>query len=345
MKRLLVLGASGVMGRRIVALAQRLLPGATVLSASRRPRPDMRSVDVQDLNTLRPALRDVDAVINTVGPFVYDPAPLLTACAEAGCDYVDLAETPEFIERVEGLAQGCIRVLSGCSTVPGLAEVLAQGWAGREDVCRVRVFLSMGSRNPASAVLLASLLRPLGGRAPDGTRYFGRLGRKRLRRLPARLYGRYPSSFDGRGMCIGGRTVPATFYAGMDRDWLDYGLWCAGWVVPYLSGGLLSSLCRLAQPFLPLVNAQGTFIGVLSLDAIDGLGQRVGEVEVRAQREGLNVPALPSVWAVRRLFAPEPLPRTGALRLDSLIGARQAADWLRQEGYHVSGMEGGEDVS
>jgi hypothetical protein len=338
MKQLLVLGATGVMGRRIVALARRLIPDVNVCQASHRPRPDTRVADVHDADSLRPALRDVGAVINSVGPFDYDPAPLLTACAEAGCDYVDIAETPEFIDRVEKLAPKSIRVLSGCSTVPGLVEVLAQHWAGRDDVTRVRVFLGMGSANPVSPVLMYSLLRPLGRRAPDGERYYGRLLRKRLRRLPARAYGRYPSPFDGQGLRVGARTVPTTFYAGMDRVELGAALWCMARVLPILSDRKLALLCRLAQPVLPLVRRLGTPVGVLSVEAL-GSGERpIGEIEVRAYREGLNVPSLPAVWAARRLLGPEPLPHGGALRLDALFTSRQVADWLRQEAYRVSGI-------
>jgi hypothetical protein len=338
MKTLLVLGATGVMGRRIVALARRLLPGVRVLRASHRPRPDTRSVDVHNPHSLRPALRDVNAVVNAVGPFEYDPEPLLAACMEAACDYVDIAETPLFIGWVEELARGPTRVVSGCSTVPGLVQVLAQHWAERDAVRQVRVFLGMGSRNPASSALIFSLLRPLGRKTPEGGYYFESLVRKRLCGLPARLYGRYPSAFDRQGMRIGGRTVPATFHAGMDRVWLSRTLWCAARVLPALSDDRLSFLCRLAQPAMPVVGALGTPVGVLSVEALDERGRTVDEIEVRARRNGLNIPALPAVWAVRRLLAPEPLPRAGALRLDELLSTGQAVDWLRAEGYHVSGI-------
>jgi hypothetical protein len=343
MKTLLVLGATGVMGRRIVALARRLLPGVHVLRASHRPRPDTRSVDIHHPDSLRPALRDVNLVINAVGPFEYDPEPLLAACAEAGCDYVDIAETPLFIGWVEELARGPIRVVSGCSTVPGLVEVLAQHWAVRDEVSGVRVFLGMGSRNPASAALLYSLVRPLGRQAPEGGHYFESLIRRPLPGLPPRLYGKYPSAFDRHGMRIGSRTVPAVFHAGMDREWLSRVLWCAARVVPALSDARLAFLCRLAQPAMPVVGALGTPVGVLSIEALDRQGRIVDEIEVRARRNGLNVPSLPAIWAARRLLAPEPLPRTGALRLAELLTPEQVVHGLREEGYNVYTIEKPED--
>src|SRR5918998_3205219 len=108
MKTLLVLGASGEMGRRVVRLARSLLPGVRVVEASRRPDPgdpDRRRVDIHDHGSLRRALEDVDAVINAVGPFDYDPTSAVTACIESGCHYVDLAETAGFIDAVESVTR------------------------------------------------------------------------------------------------------------------------------------------------------------------------------------------------------------------------------------------------
>jgi hypothetical protein len=162
--------------------------------------------------------------------------------------------------------------------------------------------------------------------------------RKRLRGLPARLYGRFPSPFDADGIRIGGRALPATFFAGFDRAGAVYPLWCAARLVPHLPCEWLSSLCRLAQPVMPWVQALGTLVGVLSVEALDGEGRLLAEVEVRAPREGLNVPALPSVWAARRLLA-EGAP-SGPLRLEQLVTPLEAAGWLRAEGYRVAGVDG-----
>jgi hypothetical protein len=85
------------------------------------------------------------------------------------------------------------------------------------------------------------------------------------------------------------------------------------------------------------VRRLGTKVGVLSVEAHDGRGRLVEEVEVRAAEEGLNVPALPSVWAVRRLLDDaDPVRPSGPLRLDQLFGPEDAIAWLRQEGYTVT---------
>jgi hypothetical protein len=343
METLLVLGATGGMGRRIVTLARRLLPGVRVLQGARgaaaKTDACLCRVDIHNPGSLRRALAGAQVVINAVGPFEYDPAPLLRGCAEAGCHYADLAETPAFLAAVERLAgQFPIAVVSGCSTVPGLVQVFAQHWSGRDDVRRVRVLLGMGTRNPVTPTLLYSLLRPLGSRAADGSRYFSRLVRKRLRGLPPRYYGRFPSPFDTAGIHIAGRAVPATFHAGLDRAAAVHVLWLAARLVPHLQRETLAWLCRAAQPVMPLVQALGTPVGVLSVEARDGGGRLVAEVEVRALREALNVPALPAVWAARGLLAQQPA--TGPVRLEQLVSPQEAAEWLRADGYQVTGVGG-----
>jgi hypothetical protein len=342
--QLLVLGATGIMGMRIVALARRLLPGVAVLRGWRHARPDRepdaRAVDLHNPASLRAALAGVAAVINAVGPFDYDPAPIVRTCLEAGCHYVDIAETPEFLDRVEEAAaqagSRCTHAVSGCSTVPGLVRVLVQSWADRTDLRAVRVFLGMGSRNPVSPVLLYSLLQPLGRPAPDGTRYFGRLRRKRLHGLPDRLYGRYPSPFDRHGLRVGDRVLPAIFHAGLDRACLVRLLGAAARLVPHLSREQLRLLTRAARPVLPLVQALGTPVGILSVEGLDANGRVAAEMEVRASREGLTVPSLPAVWAVRRLFEPRPVPATISLGLEQLIAPHEAMAWLRQDGCTVT---------
>jgi hypothetical protein len=219
--------------------------------------------------------------------------------------------------------------------MPGLVQLLAQHWSGRAEVRRLRILLGMGTRNPVTPTLLYSLLMPLGSRAPNGSRYFGRLSRKRLRGLPPRYYGRFPSPFDATGVRMGERVVPATFHAGMDRAAAVYVLWLAARLVPNLPRGALAWLCGRAQPFMPLVQALGTPVGVLSIEAFDGDGRLVAEQEVRALREALNVPALPSVWAAQRLLTGNPL--TGVVHLEQLLTPQETAERLRAEGYLVTG--------
>jgi short subunit dehydrogenase-like uncharacterized protein len=49
-----------------------------------------RPLSFDDPRTVRDALRDVDLVLNTAGPFVHTAAPLAEACLDAGVHYLDI---------------------------------------------------------------------------------------------------------------------------------------------------------------------------------------------------------------------------------------------------------------
>src|SRR4051794_7348999 len=88
MPQVLLLGANGGMGRRIAALWGSQESGAPLRLGLRR-REAMEDVGagapvviarLEEPASLRGALSDVAVVINAMGPYAYDPAPLLDAC-------------------------------------------------------------------------------------------------------------------------------------------------------------------------------------------------------------------------------------------------------------------------
>jgi short subunit dehydrogenase-like uncharacterized protein len=102
MTRIVVLGASGAMGRLIAREATRR--GLHVILAGRRanelvdlastlPSGQSRAaiVDVGNTATLEPVIAQADAVLNTVGPFTRFAEPIVAACLRAATPYVDLA--------------------------------------------------------------------------------------------------------------------------------------------------------------------------------------------------------------------------------------------------------------
>lgn len=54
--------------------------------------------DSGDPEALRALAESTRVVISTVGPYLHRGEPLVAACAEAGCDYVDLTGEPEFVD-------------------------------------------------------------------------------------------------------------------------------------------------------------------------------------------------------------------------------------------------------
>jgi hypothetical protein len=353
-KTLLVLGATGTMGRRVVALARQTLPGVEVRALSRSgggvPGATALELDLGDAGALGQAVAGTDLVVNAVGPYTYDPAPLVAACVAACAHYTDLAEAPEFVAAVAraaeraGAASRGVVVVPGASTVPGLVQLLASAWAEREDVAAITAWLSLGSRNPVGLGLLLGLLRPLGRPSPEAGSYFAstrtRVGPEGR---PLR-YGRYPTGFaEDRVRLHHGaedeRRVPLRFFVGFDRALLVRGLAAAAPALARLSDAALRRLARVALPAARAWAPFGTPRGSLVLEARDELGEVTQVIEVVAEREGLDIPAAPPVWIARRLQE-DPPARAGCLALDEVVPLAAAAAWLREAGYEVRGVPG-----
>ncbi len=102
--RVLALGGSGGMGRFAVRTAVEMDSIESVVVADLNaevaetfarevgPKAQGLGVDVTDTEALRKAMQDVDAVINTVGPFFKFGPPVLRMAIECGCHYLDICD-------------------------------------------------------------------------------------------------------------------------------------------------------------------------------------------------------------------------------------------------------------
>ncbi|HEX2486170.1 MAG TPA: saccharopine dehydrogenase NADP-binding domain-containing protein, partial [Myxococcota bacterium] len=283
----LVLGARGALGSRVARQLRAGLAGARVLVASRAGEaalgPGARRADVRDEASLARALDGVELVVNAVGPYAYDPAPIVRACLAARAAYVDLAEEPAFTAALyRAVAAGADAAdavfVPGCSTVPGLVEVVAQAFAPLAGLACVDAWLSLGSANPASAGLLAGLLHPLGRPAPDGEVWFGRVVAHEVagRRL---AFGRYPSGLPRERLRVGARELPLRFHAGFDRALLTRALRLAAPALARLPSSSAPALARALAPAARVARLVGTPRGALLVEARDTAGRRLGGVE------------------------------------------------------------------
>jgi len=340
----LVVGATGELGQRICRLLRRWTPSVRVVGANRSGRGHsdfpVRRVDVRDERSLAPALRDVALVVNAVGPYLYDPAPLVRACVRARVHLADLADDLAWFGAMADAASRCgaasagVAILPGCSTVPGLVSLLAQRWAARSDVAELSALLSMGSANPPSHGLLAGLLAPLGRRAPGGGRWFTQLVSVETRDGRRLLAGNWPAPVPRAGLRLGARRVPLRFYAGFDRRTLTRALRLAAPVLGRLPSAWVPGLAAALLPFARVLRRLGTPQGVLLLRAHDRAGAERDRVEVCALANGLDIPAAPMVWLVECLLAGG-LARGGLLGLEDVVTPASAIGWLREAGYEV----------
>jgi hypothetical protein len=328
--QVLVLGATGELGARVVRLLGLLAPHVPCVRASRRGRGGTVALDVS-----RPPpaglLGAGDVVIDVVGPYEHDPSAWVQACVAAQAHFVDLSERPEFIERVAraGEHSPCA-VLSGCSTVPALAASLLGAMVAsappRDPTAWVEVLLSMGSRNRPSRGLLYSLLRPLGRALPEdpAARAFRSLTSRNLTSGVRRRYGRFPCPDLGLG-------CPVRFWSGFDRGALVWALSAVSWLTPWVPSSVLLALAGPLARVAALSSFVGGEAGSLRLERHRHEGPPE-VMEIHAARHGLDVPALPGVWAAARLVGHA---ASSARRLEEVISARQQQEALEASGYEV----------
>jgi hypothetical protein len=336
----LVVGATGEMGRRICRLLGRWTPDARVIRASRSAE---RAVDITDEASVARALEGVLLLVNAVGPYAYDPGPAIRACVRAGVHYADLADDEAWFEAVGAAASESdaaaagVAVVPGCSTVPGLVSVLASRWAERDEVASLAAYLSMGSANPPSRGLLAGLLAPLGRPRPDGGRWFTALTEVAISDGRRLRFGAWPAPVPKGGVALGARRVPLRFHAGFDRAWITGTLRLAAPLLGRLPTRRIPTLAALALPLVQLARPFGTPRGVLLLRAEDRAGAELDRVELVAEAGGLDVPAAPVVWLVQRLLATG-IEGGGVRSLADVVTRADAATWLGEAGYELRGL-------
>lgn len=356
MQRVLILGATGGMGRRVAHLLRSECPSVALRLGARRTEAVKRAfrsstgakdsshqevvcVHREDGGSLQAALTGVRVVINAIGPYDYAPSSLLDACEAAGVQCVDLASEPDYLAAVSDW--GCrsersIATCPGASTIPGLVELTAARLAARVlgTPDRLEVYLSLGSAHRLTRGLLTSLTLPLGLPLPsnDGNRAFRTLRRHPMPELGKRWFGHYPSPFDAQGVPMGERTVAGRLWVGLDRPWLVLMLRAASYFRPHISDVSWKRLMRAVHPVAGLASYCGTQPGGLRIEVMDAVGRLLGSVSYLAHREGMNVPALPAVWAARALLKET---RPGVRSLTELIGFDEAAASLRSHGFVI----------
>jgi hypothetical protein len=337
------------MGQRIARLWGSFLPELPLRLGTRRARPlagtrpspagDYVTASIEDPDGLPMALADAVLVVNAVGPYEYDPAPVLRACADAGAHYVDLASETQFYAAVRTWAEAPdtrIGVSPGACTVPGLIEVAATALADKlgSSPAAFDAFLSLGSANPLTTGLLASLTQPLGlPLVAGGAKAYRELRWRSIRGLGSRLFGRYPAPFDASGIPAAGRVLPGRFWFGLDRVWIVHALRAGSYLRPRFSTCAWLRLCGWVRRAGALARLAGGAAGGLRVEALDADGAVLAAAEVFAPTEGLNVPALLPVLAAQAMVRS---PRRGYAPLRELVTYEEVTRALGLSGCEVA---------
>jgi saccharopine dehydrogenase-like NADP-dependent oxidoreductase len=138
--RVLALGGSGGMGRFAVRAAV-TIPGvdsivvadlqassAQAFAATLPGKATGIGLDVMDSSALRAAMREVDVVLNTTGPFFKLAVPILQTAIESGCHYLDICDdwepTLEMFAMDAAAREAGITAVIGLGASPGLSNLL-----------------------------------------------------------------------------------------------------------------------------------------------------------------------------------------------------------------------------
>ncbi|MDQ3940558.1 MAG: saccharopine dehydrogenase NADP-binding domain-containing protein [Actinomycetota bacterium] len=140
--KVLVLGASGVMGRRAAAELARAAEVTSLVLSARDARAEQLAeilggikenishlqLDVTDRPALQAAMRNVDVVVSCAGPFYLHEVDCVRAAIDTATHYVSLCDDHVVIDRVvaqDAAARDAgITVVSGCGVSPGITNFL-----------------------------------------------------------------------------------------------------------------------------------------------------------------------------------------------------------------------------
>ncbi|RZC51300.1 hypothetical protein C5167_019725 [Papaver somniferum] len=182
---LVILGASGFTGKYVVKEALKYLhnsisptsPLKTIALAGRNPAKLEEALkwalsnyhhgfentsssiliikaDVSDPSSLRDLCSKTKLILNCVGPFSLYGEPVVSACIEVGCDYLDVCGEPEFMERMEAInhhkaVENGSLVISACAFQSAIAEMVlmfhSQQWLSPAVPNQVEVYMSVES--------------------------------------------------------------------------------------------------------------------------------------------------------------------------------------------------------
>jgi saccharopine dehydrogenase-like NADP-dependent oxidoreductase len=351
-RRVVVLGATGVFGSRIAARLAHDARFELVLAGRREASLDALRTALGDARLRVHALDtaaadfsralgalDPHLVIHTAGPFQGQDYRVAEACIDVGSDYVDLADGRDFVcgfSRLDERARRAGRLLvSGASSVPALSSAAVDALLPKfGSIDAIEHAINPGNRTPRGDATVASILgycgRPIrlwrDGRWAvahgwmDSRRQWFPFGRRRvgvcdvpdLQLFPLR----YPQA----------RSV--VFRAGLELPILQWATWSMAVLVRL---GLIRDLARHA----PLLRRMSEWFVRLGSD-VGGMAVELRGTDTQGQPlhlcwwldadagDGPQVPVTPAIvfarrWADGLMEATGAMPCMGLLTLEQIV--------------------------
>jgi hypothetical protein len=346
MAAILLVGATGNFGRRIASLLAGLGEAGELRVASRSQsraeglahdlRTTRRStvvtaarVATESLEACLGALDGCTLCIDNAGPFQFRDLTLLRACAEAGCDYLDLSDDPEYCRRVVDFPRPTgMRIFTSHSTFSATTLLLATELIRRVGTpAEAKSGLVLATHGGSGLGALRSLLTTLDRHADSlspafALTYPSPLGRRHLLRYPT--------------------TDSIWFREILGLAAVESGI---AFTNPLIAPTLLL-LRRLGIPLLPLaaplsfgqsVLARLSRSGALGCLQVWARGNaRAIAVSVLAEGTGPDVPCFPAVLTgLRYLAGSHPVSHAGICWLHEWLSWAQWEEFCAQRGVQL----------
>ncbi len=291
---------------------------------------------------LHAALREngIATVVNTVGPFQNQDYAVPLAIIDAGCNYIDLADSREFVCGIGALdaqaRRAGVTVISGASSVPALSmAVIDRYLPAFKRLDSVRIGIASGAKTPGLATVrgIFSYCGKAFDRVADGQREttHGWLDLTR-HRFPQPVGTRLLGSCNVPDLSIIPARYPdvktATFHAGFASRLGHLVVWC-------VAGLVKSGMLRSAVPFASPLNALGKWIEPVVSDkgamfvamggmARDGSPLRKTWNLIATHNDGPNIPCGAAIALANKFAAGDAIPK-GAM---PCVGLLTVEDYL-----------------
>ena len=139
--KVLAIGGCGSMGRYAIKAAQNFSSvdqiiiadinkeSAETFAASLNEKVSAIQLDASDSNALKQAMKDINIVVNTCGPYFKFGAPILKASIASGCNYIDICDdwepTIDMMKLDTDAKSAGVSATIGLGASPGLTNLMA----------------------------------------------------------------------------------------------------------------------------------------------------------------------------------------------------------------------------
>ena len=360
MRRVVILGGTGVFGSRVAAGLARRADVELVL-VGRREAHGRRcaaalgarfvAADVTDTGVLGGLLAGTFVVVHAAGPFQDREHAVARAAVAAGCHYVDLSDGRQHVASIGALhTEACaagLMVVAGASTVPAVTDLMVARLAGEfAGIDAIEIALSPGNKNPRGVATVGAVLSSAGApvRVWSDGHWVTQQGWGSARRIE------FPEP-------VGTRDVYLCAVPDLDLLPERYGaasVWFGAGMELSLNNRMLSLLAARRRPdqavrwaraitrLSRLTRPLGTTAGALVVSA-SGVDEHERpcrrRVALVAPTDGPAIPAAPAVLITRRLLESGP-PFTGAAPALGLLDWAELLAELSPTGMTVAHDQG-----